>query len=177
MAGEKSSGKLRDKSKDYDKSGEKLIATNPMAGQKYFIDELIEAGIVLTGTEAKSIRLTAPNLRDAYVEVRPSTTGLEAWLLNMHIGPYSHGNIWNHEPIRKRKLLLHAREIERMFGNIMQKGMTVIPTRMYFKSGRAKVELGLGKGKKKHDKRQTLREKSAEREMDQAMKKGSRRSS
>jgi SsrA-binding protein len=91
-------------------------------------------------------------------------------VLNLHIGPYSHGNIWNHSPVRRRKLLLHRHQIERIFGEITQKGMTVIPTRMYFKDGRAKIELGLGKGKKKFDKRETLKKKSAEREMDIARK-------
>ena len=151
--------------------GEKLIATNPHARSKYFIDEVVEAGIVLTGTEIKSIRNTAPNLRDAFVEIRSKGKNtLEAWLLNTHIGPYSHGNIWNHDPQRHRKLLLHRHQIDRMFGAITQKGLSIIPLRMYFKKGRAKVELGLGKGKKKHDKREDLKKRSAEREMDQARK-------
>jgi SsrA-binding protein len=157
-----------------DASGEKLIATNPIARSNYFIEEIIEAGIVLTGTEIKSLRSQSPNLRDSYVEVRGSKaggkSGFEAWLLNTHIGPYSHGNIWNHDPTRKRKLLLHSHELEKLFGAIQRDGMTIVPTRMYFKKGRAKIELGLGKGKKNHDKREDLKKRSAEREMDQARK-------
>ncbi len=156
--------------------GEKLIATNPIAHSNYFITETLEAGISLSGTEVKSLRSQSPNLRDSFVEVRPSKagakSGFEAWLMNTHIGPYSHGNIWNHDPMRRRKLLLHAHQIERLFGAIKLDGMTIIPIRMYFKKGRAKLELGVGKGKKKHDKREDLKKRSAEREMDQAMKKG-----
>jgi SsrA-binding protein len=154
--------------------GEKLIATNPVARSNYFIDEIVEAGLVLTGTEVKSLRAQAPNIRDAYVEVRSSATSsgrtIEGWLLNAHIAPYSHGNIWNHEPLRKRKLLLHDHQLQKLYGAITQKGYTVVPIRMYFKKGRAKVEIGLGKGKKKHDKRESLKKKSAQREMDVARK-------
>ncbi|OFZ19895.1 MAG: SsrA-binding protein [Bdellovibrionales bacterium GWB1_55_8] len=155
---------------DHKGSGEKLIATNPLARANYFIDEVVEAGVVLTGTEVKSLRAQAPNLRDSFVDVKAKKSGTEAWLLNAHIAPYSHGNIWNHEPLRPRKLLLHRHQIEKMFGAVTQKGLSVIPLRMYFKSGRVKLELGMGRGKKKHDKRQELRKKSAEREMDQALK-------
>ena len=155
------------------KGGEKLIATNPLAHANYFISEVVEAGLVLTGTEIKSIRNQSPNLRDAFVEIRAtSNKKLEAWLINAHIGPYSHGNIWNHEALRRRKLLLHRRQIDRMHGALIQEGMTVIPTRMYFKGGKAKIELGLGRGKKKYDKREDLKKRSAEREMDQALKRG-----
>jgi len=156
--------------------GEKLIGTNPMAYSKYAIDEVVEAGLMLNGTEAKSLRATAPNLRDSYVEVRAGKTSVEAWLINAHIGPYSHGNIWNHQSTRRRKLLLHRHQIEKMFGAVIQKGMTIVPIRMYFKKGIAKVELGIGKGKKKHDKREDLKKRSADREMDQAMKKSGSRS-
>ncbi len=152
--------------------GEKLIATNPTARQNYFIQEVIEAGMALTGTEIKSIRAQAPNLRDSYVEVSGRDSSLEAWLVNAHIAPYSHGNIWNHDPLRRRKLLLHKRQIERLFGAVMREGVTIVPTRMYFKNGRAKIELALAKGKKMADKRETLKRKSAEREMDQAIKQG-----
>ena len=148
----------------------KVLATNPNAKTKYFIEEVVEAGIVLTGTEIKSLRSQSPNLRDSYVEIRARATGLEAWLLNTHIAPYSHGNIWNHDPLRNRKLLLHRHQIERIYGLISQKGLVVIPTRIYLKKGRAKIELGLGKGKKIHDKRETLKKKSAQREMDLAKK-------
>jgi SsrA-binding protein len=150
--------------------GEKLIASNPLAYSNYFIDEVVEAGMVLAGTEVKSLRVQSPNLRDSFVEVRRSGGSLEAWLLNAHIAPYAYGNIWNHDPVRRRKLLLHAYQIERIFGAITQKGLTVIPTRIYFKKGRVKIELGLGRGKKKYDKREDLKKKSAEREMAQARK-------
>jgi SsrA-binding protein len=150
--------------------GEKLIASNPNARSNYFIVEVVEAGLVLMGTEVKSIRAQAPNLKDSFVEVRPKGATFEAWLINAHVGPYSHGNIWNHEALRRRKLLLHAQQIQRMHEAVVQKGMSIIPLRMYFKSGRVKVELGLGKGKKKYDKRETLKKKSAEREMEQARK-------
>lgn len=155
-------------------SGEKLIATNPLAHANYFIDEVVEAGLVLTGTEIKSLRHQSPNLRDAFVEVRRSGGTLEAWLLNAHIAPYAFGNIWNHEPLRKRKLLLHRHQIDKMFGAITQKGLIAFPTKMYFLKGRAKIELGLGRGKKKYDKREDLKKKSAEREMAQARKSGGR---
>jgi SsrA-binding protein len=151
-------------------SGEKLIAGNPSARSDYFIEEVVEAGLALTGTEVKSLRTQSPNLKDAYVDIRPLGSRLEAWLINMNIAPYSHGNIWNHDPKRRRKLLLHRYQIERMFGSITQKGLTIVPLRMYFKKGRAKIELGLGKGKKKYDKREDLKKKSAQREMDLARK-------
>lgn len=146
--------------------GEKLIATNPLAHANYFITEVVEAGLVLTGTEVKSLRTSAPNLRDSYVDIRAGASNFEAWLLNAHIAVYSHGNIWNHEPLRKRKLLLHHHQLEKLYGAVSQKGMTIVPIRMYFKKGLAKVELGLGKGKKKYDKREELKKKTAEREMD-----------
>jgi len=151
--------------------GEKLIGTNPTARQNYFIDEVLEAGIMLTGTEIKSLRAASPNLRDAYVDVVSTKTGsLEAWLVNAHIAPYVHGNIWNHEPLRKRKLLLHRIQIDRMFGAVRRDGISIVAMRIYLKGGRAKIELGMGKGKKKSDKRQSLKEKSAKLEMDQARK-------
>lgn len=149
-------------------TGEKMIATNPNAHSNYFIEEIVEAGLVLQGTEAKSLRITAPGLRDCFVEIRRAGGKMEAWLINCHIGPYSHGNIWNHLSLRPRKLLLHGYEIERMHGAITQKGLQVIPIRMYFKAGRAKVELGFGKGKKKYDKRETLKKKDAQRDMEVA---------
>jgi SsrA-binding protein len=151
-------------------SGEKLIATNPVARSNYFIDEVVEAGVVLTGTEVKSLRAQAPNIRDAYVEVKSGKAAVEAWLINVHIAPYAYGNIWNHDPLRRRKLLLHKHQIEKMFGGVTQKGQSIVPLRMYFKKGRVKLELGMGKGKKKYDKREDLKKKSAQREMDQARK-------
>jgi SsrA-binding protein len=149
-------------------NAERLIASNPNAHSNYFIEEIVEAGMVLTGTEAKSLRGTAPNLRDSFVEVRRRGKGYEAFLLNTHIGPYSHGNIWNHEAMRPRKLLLHSHQIGQMFTSVTQKGLSIIPIRMYFKKGRAKIELGVGKGKKKYDKRETLKKKDAQRDMDVA---------
>ena len=151
-------------------SGEKLIASNPTARSDYFIEEVVEAGMALTGTEVKSLRMQTPNIKDAFVDIRPLGQGLEAWLTNAHIAPYSHGNIWNHDPKRRRKLLLHRHQIERMFGAVTQKGLTIVPLRMYFKKGKAKIELGLGRGKKKYDKREDLKKKSAQREMDLARK-------
>lgn len=151
-------------------SGEKLIATNKTAKANYFIEEVVEAGIVLQGTEVKSLRNQSPNLRDSHVDIKGPRDGLEAWLINTHIAPYSHGNIWNHDPLRERKLLLNRRQIDRLYGAVSQKGMTIIPTRMYFKKGRAKVELGLGKGKKKGDKRETVKQRTAQREMERAIK-------
>lgn len=153
-------------------SGEKLIASNPIARSNYSIEEVVEAGLVLTGTEVKSLRSQTPTLRDAFVEVQSGGSGFEAWLLNSHIAPYSHGNIWNHEPLRKRKLLLHKHQLEKLHGALIQKGMTVIPLRMYFSKGRVKVEIALAKGKKSYDKREDLKKKAAEREMDQARKRG-----
>ncbi|MGE0616396.1 MAG: SsrA-binding protein SmpB [Bacteriovoracia bacterium] len=154
--------------------GEKLIASNPNRGN-FIIHEVVEAGMVLMGTEAKSLRLQSPNIRDAFIDIGRKGGSLEAWLVNMHIAPYSHGNIWNHEPLRRRKLLLHRHQIEKLFGAITQEGMTLIPTRLYFKKGRVKAEVAIAKGKKAHDKRDTLKKKSADREMKQAMKKAQRR--
>jgi SsrA-binding protein len=157
--------------------GEKLIASHPTARSDYHIEEVVEAGIQLTGTEVKSIRDQSPSLKDAFVDVQPSgsgdsKSGLEAWLMQAHIAPYSHGNINNHEPLRKRKLLLHRHQINRLFGAITQDGLTIIPLRMYFKKGRVKMEIALARGKKKHDKREDIKKRSAEREMDQARKRG-----
>ena len=154
----------------------KIIASNPSAQNDYFLEEIVEAGIVLQGTEIKSIRNQTPNLKDAFVEITNKKRGesnapaLEAWLVNFHIGPYSHGNIWNHLPRRRRKLLLHYRQIQRMFGALTKEGKTIIPTRLYYLKGRVKVEVALAKGKKKGDKRADSKKKSHDREIDQAMK-------
>jgi SsrA-binding protein len=153
-----------------------LISSNPSARSNYFLDDLVEAGVVLLGTEIKSIRASAPNLKDSFVEITNKKKGgarapsLEAWLINVHIGPYSHGNIWNHEARRRRKLLLHAHQIRRMFGALTQEGKSIVPTRMYFVKGRVKIEMAMGKGKKKGDKRADSKERSQKREIDQAMK-------
>jgi len=151
----------------------KILAKNSSAYRDFQILEVVEAGMALRGTEIKSLRNQAPNLKEAFVEIR-STKGkvnvLEAWLVNCNIPHYIHGNIWNHEPTRDRKLLLHVYQIEKLYGEIIQKGMTVIPLKLYLKSGRAKVELGLARGKKLVDKRETLKRKAVDREMDRAIK-------
>lgn len=153
----------------------RVIATNPHVHTDYAVSELVEAGLVLTGTEVKSLRATSPNLREAFVEVQGRGGQLEAFLVRCHIGPYSHGNLSNHEPVRRRKLLLHRRQIDQIHGAITRAGMTVVPVQMYFKGARAKVELAVAKGKRKGDKRAALKQKSATREMDQAMKAGRQR--
>ncbi|MBX7223598.1 MAG: SsrA-binding protein SmpB [Blastocatellia bacterium] len=138
----------------------KIITTNRDAYFHYEILQTIEAGLVLVGTEVKALREGRINLKDAYATIRDS----EAWLLNAHISPYSHGNRQNHEPVRTRKLLLHKKEIEKLLGSIMEKGLTIVPTKMYFKNGRVKVEIGVGRGKKLYDKRETEQKRSVERE-------------
>jgi len=142
----------------------KILSDNRQAGHNYFLMERFEAGIVLTGTEVKAAKDGKIQLKEAYAAV----VGNEAWLINAHISEYSHGNRENHPPIRNRKLLLHRKEIGRLTGKVAERGLTLIPLRLYFKHGRAKVELGLGRGKKLHDKRATLRERDQRREMDQA---------
>src|SRR5271166_6292534 len=143
-------------------SGEKLIASNRRAFHDYKIDERMEAGLALTGTEVKSLRINGASLVDGYVKLR----GREAWLVNVHIPPYGQGTFFSqHEPRRDRKLLLHARELRRMLGTLQEKGLTLVPLRLYFKRGMVKAELGFGQGKKHHDKRETIKKKEAEREV------------
>jgi SsrA-binding protein len=137
------------------------IARNKRARHDYHILETWEAGLVLTGTEVKSLRNGKANMTDAYAIVRDG----EIFLLNLHIAPYEQGNQFNHEPTRTRKLLLHRREIRRLIGSVERQGLTLIPLDLYFKKGKAKVVVALGKGKKLHDKRDTERERDAEREM------------
>jgi len=150
---------------------EKAVATNRKAYHDYFIEEKFEAGIMLQGTEVKSLREGRVNLQDSYASVK----GDEVFLHHCHISPYSHGNIMNHEPLRTRKLLLHRKEINKLLGRTQQQGLTLIPLRIYFsKRGHAKVELGLAKGKKLHDRRETIKTREASREVERAMK-GSRR--
>src|SRR5262245_6210558 len=139
------------------------IATNRRARHEYEILEPVEAGIVLPGTEAKSLREGRGTFKDSYACFRNG----EGWLLGCHISPYSHGTDANHDPERDRKLLLHKREIARLGGKISEKGLTLVPLRLYFQDGRAKVEIGLARGKKLHDKRSALREREVRREMDQ----------
>jgi len=139
----------------------KVIATNRKARHDYDILESHEAGLVLRGTEVKSLRASQITFKDSYAEVRHG----EAWLVGCHITPYSHGTDANHDPERARKLLLHRREINRLIGKVAERGLTLVPLRLYFKNGRAKLELGLARGKKLHDKRQTIRERDARREL------------
>ena len=143
---------------------DRVVATNRRARHEYEILETLEAGLVLRGTEVKSLRTGQVNFKDSYATVR----GGEAWLLGCHISPYSHGTDANHDPERDRKLLLHGREIRRLVGKIAERGLTVVPLKVYFKSGRAKIEIGLARGKKLHDKRATLRDRQTRREMDKA---------
>ena len=141
-------------------AGQRDAAFNRAAGHHYFLQERFEAGVVLTGTEVKAIRAGRANLKDAYGLVK----GGELWLLNAHIGAYEHGNIYNHEPLRTRKLLVHQEELRKLLGRTQQKGLTLIPTRLYFKRGRVKCELAVAKGKQLWDKRETLRRRDADRE-------------
>ncbi len=147
-------------------AGIKKIATNKKAYHDYHIIESVEAGMVLTGTEIKSIRLGRVNLRDAYVQIRNG----EAWLVNMHIAPYSHGNRENHEPRRERKLLLHRREINRLLGKVNERGYTIVPLRLYLRNNRAKVEIALVRGKRLYDKRRAIAKRDAERELRRSLK-------
>src|SRR5204862_1183864 len=150
--------------------GNHTLATNRRARHDYEILETIEAGLVLRGTEVKSLRGSHGTFKDAFATIRNN----EAWLVGCHINPYSHGTDANHEPDRDRKLLLHRKEIGRLTGKVAERGLTLIPLRLYFKHGRAKVELGLGRGKKLHEKRATLRERDQRREMDKAGRTGTR---
>ncbi|MBI1763652.1 MAG: SsrA-binding protein SmpB [Acidobacteria bacterium] len=144
----------------------KAIATNKEAYHNYFILETYETGIQLTGTEVKSARAGRVNLKDAYALVRDG----EAWLLNAHISPYSHGNRENHDPDRDRRLLLHKKEIIRLQSKIQEKGLTIVPTKLYFKGNLIKCELGIAKGKKLYDKRAEEAKKTQDREARAAMK-------
>ncbi|HEX7174285.1 MAG TPA: SsrA-binding protein SmpB [Pyrinomonadaceae bacterium] len=140
--------------------GEKVIVTNRAALHEYHVQDRYEAGIALTGTEVKSVRAGQIQLKDSYVAVREG----EAWLFNAHISPYSHGNRENHDPVRTRKLLLHRREIDRMSKETELKGMTLVTTRVYLKGGRVKFEIGVARGKKLYDKRETEMRRTVERE-------------
>ncbi|HZJ83896.1 MAG TPA: SsrA-binding protein SmpB [Clostridia bacterium] len=148
------------------RDGIKVIAQNRKARHDYFIEETYEAGIVLAGTEVKSIRLGKVSLRESYADIRNG----EVFVNNMHISPYEMGNITNKDPIRTRKLLLHKREINRLIGYIQQKGLTLIPLRIYLKRGLIKVELGVARGKKHYDKRQDVAARDARRDMDRAFR-------
>ena len=145
--------------------GKKLIAQNKKGRHDYFIDEVFEAGLVLIGTEVKSLRAGRATLTDGYASVEDG----ELWLSGVHIPEYNEGSWTNHEPRRKRKLLLHKREVSRLIGTLKEGGLTLIPLSLYFKDGKAKVEMGLARGKKAHDKRAALMEKQANREVDREL--------
>ncbi len=139
----------------------KVVATNRKAYHDYFILETYEAGIVLKGTEVKSAKQGRINLKDSYAKIENG----EIFLFNAHISPYSHGNVFNHDPRRTRKLLMHKKEIMKLYGKIKEKGLTLIPLKAYIKNGKIKIELGLCKGKKKYDKRAEIKKRDLEREM------------
>jgi SsrA-binding protein len=155
----------RPKPSTFDKK--KTVAENRRARFDYFIEEVFEAGVALSGTEVKSLRFGEGSIAEAYADVRDG----EAWLINANIPEFSHGNRFNHEPKRPRKLLLHAREIEKLLGAVERKGMTLVPLSVYFNSkGRAKVELALAKGKQTHDKRQTVKDRDWQRDKARLMR-------
>lgn len=142
------------------------VASNRKALHDYLIEDVYEAGIALTGTEIKSVRASRVNLRDGYVQIRNG----EAWLINVHISPYDFGNRENHEPRRERKLLLHRREIRKLYSKVAERGWTVVPLRIYLKEGRAKVEIALARGKRLYDKRDAVAERDMDRELQRAVK-------
>jgi SsrA-binding protein len=141
--------------------GEKNIATNRKARHDYFLLDRFEAGLVLKGSEIKSIRAGQVSIKEAYVHVDAA----EAWLVNAHIAPYNPASRQNHDPIRRRKLLLHRREINKLWDALRQKGLTIVPLRIYLKNGRAKIEIALARGKRKYDKRAAIAERDADREI------------
>jgi SsrA-binding protein len=161
--------KKPEKSKDREK--EQIVAQNRAASYNYHLLEKLEAGLVLHGTEVKALREGKANIRDAFVDFKPSGP----WLVNAHIAQYSPGGPWNHEPLGSRKLLLHKNEIYKLAGRVQSKGLTVIPLRIYFRDGIAKCEIALAQGKKTWDRRQDERTKEARRDVDQAMYRNRRR--
>jgi SsrA-binding protein len=148
----------------------KVVAQNKKARHEFFIEQTIEAGVVLSGTEVKSIRLGKVNLKDSYAMIDNG----EVFVIGMHISPYEQGNMFNMEPMRDRKLLMHKSEINKLIGYTQQKGLALVPTRLYFKHGRVKIEVGVAKGKKLYDKRSDIANKDAKREIDRKMKESSR---
>ena len=149
-----------------DRSGTKLIAQHRQARHEYFVLESFEAGLSLAGTEVKSLREGRVNLKDSYCSIKDG----EIFAYNMHISPYEKGNIFNRDPLRPKKLLMHKKEIMRLLGQVSQKGLALIPLSLYFKGGKVKMELGLCKGKKLYDKRDTDAKRQAARDIDRAMK-------
>lgn len=148
------------------KDKQKLVAENRKARHDYFLEERFEAGIVLTGTEIKSVRAGKVQFKDAYISIYKG----EAWIKGMHISPYEHGNIFNHDETRDRKLLLHKYEISKLFQKVRLRGYTLVPTKMYLKDGMAKMEIALAKGKDLYDKRETEKLRDAKRQMEKALK-------
>ncbi len=146
--------------------GESAVATNRKAYHDFFIEETHEAGVALVGTEVKSLRAGKVNLRDSYAELKNG----ELFLVGVHISPYEQGNVWNHDPLRRRKLLLHKLEIDRIAGKVRERGYTLVPTKIYFKGSRAKVEIGLARGKRQYDKRADLAKKDAQRDVERALR-------
>ncbi|MEK4627329.1 MAG: SsrA-binding protein SmpB [Solibacillus sp.] len=144
----------------------KVLAQNKKANHDYFIEETIEAGMVLTGTEIKSIRDARVQLKESYVSIRDG----EAWIRNMHISPFDQGNRYNHDPLRERKLLLHKKQISELIGSVKRDGYTIVPLKIYIKDGYAKLLIGLAKGKKDYDKRNDMKKKEAKRDMERAFK-------
>jgi len=161
--------KTAEKKKDFE--GVKIVAQNRSASYNYELFDKLEAGIVLVGTEVKSLREGKGALREAFAELR----GGEAWLINCHVPEYQPGGFRNHDPLRKRKLLLKRREIERLIVQTQQKGMTIVPLKIYFRDGIAKCELAVAKGKQFHDRRESERRKEAKREADEAISRSRRR--
>ena len=153
------------------KKTNKVIATNRKASHDYSLLDRLEAGIALKGTEIKSIRAGQVSLREAYVQIEDQ----EAWLMNTHIAPYDPASHFNHDPKRRRRLLLHRREILRLEDKVRQRGFTIIPTKMYLKKGRVKVEIALARGKKQYDKRRAIAKRDAEREMERSLGRRNRR--
>ncbi|MGD9019638.1 MAG: SsrA-binding protein SmpB [Desulfuromonadales bacterium] len=148
----------------------KIIASNKKAYHEYFVDEVFEAGLALQGTEVKSIRMGQVSIKEAYCRIRNG----EVFVDNMNISPYEQGNRENHEPLRSRKLLLNRYEIDKLIKKVDEKGLTLVPTKIYFKDSRAKLEIGVCRGKKLYDKRETLKRKQADREASRAMRDHSR---
>lgn len=149
-----------------EKKQDRVVSVNRKAYHDYEILETFEAGITLVGTEVKSIRAGQVNLRDNYAQIEKG----EVWVHNLHISPYSHGNVMNHNPLRPRKLLLHKREISRLIGKTQEKGLTLVVTKIYWQRNWLKVELGLARGKKLYDKRQALRDKDVKRQIERAVR-------
>ncbi len=147
-------------------TGIKVIATNRKAARDFHLEDRHEAGLVLTGTEIKSIRAGRVNLSEGYVQPRDG----ELWLINTHIAPYDPAGRYGHEPRRSRKLLLHRREIDRLISRVYERGYTIVPVRLYLKNGRAKVEIALARGKRKYDKRQAIAKRDAQRDVERAMR-------